>query len=218
MSSQRLYMLQRQLLRTRDVRIERVSTIGEIEYGILLLYSQMIRERQMTTSPSLKRQNFNVTPDEEAELNRLRESLGVSSVKEAILRATRTMLTLAREIEEGRRLYTADAQGRETRLLLPDIEAAHASRWNYLTQRPHSWKRQLYVKGRRLTAANVWYDMRANGMTVEQAAENWELPVEAVHEIVAYCSTHQDLIGMEADEEKRSLQDADNRMTAETRA
>ena len=175
-------------------------------------------ERALATSPSLKRQNFNVTPDEEADLNRLRESLGVSSVKEAVLRATRMMLTLAQEIEEGRRIYTADRQGRESRLLLPDLEHGRTASWKYLTPRRHSWKRQLYVKGRRVTAANVSYDMQANSMTVEQAAENWELPIEAVHEIESYCATHQDLIDMEAEEERRALQDAGIRITAVTPA
>ena len=69
-----------------------------------------------------------------------------------------------------------------------------------------------------MTAANVRYDMQANSMTVEQAAENWELPVEAVHEIEAYCATHQDLIDMEAEEERRALQDAGIRITSVTPA
>jgi hypothetical protein len=84
----------------------------------------------------LKRQNFNVTPEEEAELQRLRESLGVPSVKEAVLRATRMMLTLTRELEEGRGLYATDCQGHETRLMLPDLEHARAAPWIYLTARP----------------------------------------------------------------------------------
>jgi uncharacterized protein (DUF433 family) len=159
------------------------------------------------SSPTLKRQNFNVTPEEEAELQRLREALGSPSIKDALLRATRILLTLAQEVREGRRIYTVDRDGRESRLLLPDIEAAQAMDWKYLVSRPHSWKRQLFVKGRRLTAANVWYDMLANNRTPEQAAENWNLPLEAVEEIVRYCETNRDLIAMEAEEEKRLLEE-----------
>jgi hypothetical protein len=172
----------------------------------------------MATSSTLKRQNFNVTPEEEAELQRLRETLGVPSVKEAVLRAARIMLTLTRELEEGRRLYTTDCHGHETHLLLPDLEHARAVPWIYLTARPHAWKRQLYIKGRRMTAANVWYDMQANRMTAEEAAENWELPLEAIEEIERYCVTHRDLIGMEADEEKLALQDSSVHLVAGTRA
>ena len=157
------------------------------------------------TTANLKRQNFNVTPDEEAELQRLREVLAAPSIKDALLRATRVVLTLSREVQEGRRLYSTDPNGKETRLLLPDIEYAQGPAWIYLAPRPHSWKRQLYVKGRRLTAANVWYDMLANEMTPEEAAENWDLPLQAIEEIVRYCEANRDLIAMEADEERRFL-------------
>src|ERR1041385_9065476 len=104
------------------------------------------------SSEIVKPQNFNVTSEEEAELNHLRETLGAASVKDAILRAARVVITMAHEVQEGHRIYTADRQGREKRLLLPDVEAA-SSTWKSLTARPHAWKRQLYIKGRRQTAA-----------------------------------------------------------------
>jgi len=158
----------------------------------------------MNTPSSLKRQNFNVTPEEEAQLQRLRETLGAASVKDALLRATRVLLTLAQEVQEGKRIYSADRAGTETRLLLPDLEATAAS-WKYLIPRPHSWKRQLHIKGRRMTAANVWYDLLANEQTLQEAAQNWDLPVEAIEEIVRYCESDRELIAMEADEEKQLL-------------
>jgi hypothetical protein len=69
-----------------------------------------------------------------------------------------------------------------------------------------------------MTAANVWYDMQANRMTAKEAAENWELPLEAIEEIERYCVTHRDLIGMEADEEKFALQDSRVYLAADARA
>lgn len=156
--------------------------------------------------PTLKRQNFNITPEEEAQLQHLRETLGATSIKDALFRAARLTLALSQEVQEGRRIYSSDRMGMQTRLLLPDIEAT-AVTWNYLTSRPHSWKRQLYIKGRRLTAANVWYDMLANKRDLQEAAENWDLPMEAVREIVRYCEANQELIGMEAEEEKRLMED-----------
>lgn len=161
----------------------------------------------MPARSPVKRQNFNVTPQEEAELQQLRETLGASSVKDALLRSTRLVLTLAQEIQSGRRVYTGDPGGSYSRLLMPDLEASNTP-WKYLAPRPHSWKRQLFVKGRRLSAANVWYDMQANRMSAQEAADNWELPVDAIEEIARYCEANRDLIGMEADEERRLLQDA----------
>ena len=154
---------------------------------------------------SLKRQNFNVTPEEESQLQQLRETLGAASIKEALLRAARVLITLSQEVQEGKRIYAADREGNQTRLLLPDIESSQSS-WKFLTARSHSWKRQLYVKGRRLTAANVWFDMLANGRNPLETAENWDLPQEAVYEIVRYCESDRELISMEAEEEKRLLE------------
>ena len=47
--------------------------------------------------------------------------------------------------------------------------------------------------------------MRANGMTLADAAENWDLPEEAVAEIVEYCESNAPLLKMEADEERLFL-------------
>ncbi|MBI3929650.1 MAG: hypothetical protein HY319_29180 [Armatimonadetes bacterium] len=84
------------------------------------------------------------------------------------------------------------------------MEAA-APRWQYLAPRAHPWRRQLYIKGRRLKAFDIWVDMSTNARSVEEAAEDWDLPVEAIREIVAYCETHRQLLDLEAMEEKRRL-------------
>jgi uncharacterized protein (DUF433 family) len=160
------------------------------------------------TESAVKRQNFNVTPEEEAELARLRETLGAPSIKDAILRAARTLLVLSHEVKEGRRIYSVDEAGEKTRLLLPDIESGVSGGWRYLVERPHSWRRQLYVKGRRLTASTVWTDMIANDETEAEAADDWDLPLEAVQEIVRYCESNRDLIAAEAMEENTLLEAA----------
>ncbi len=43
-------------------------------------------------------------------------------------------------------------------------------------------------------------------MTIAEAAENWDLPVAAIDEAVRYCERHQDLIKLEADEERQRLE------------
>jgi hypothetical protein len=60
--------------------------------------------------------------------------------------------------------------------------------------------------------------MQSNRMTAEVAAENWELPLEAIEEIERYCASNRDLIGTEADEEKLALQDSSVYLAAGTRA
>lgn len=78
--------------------------------------------------------------------------------------------------------------------------------WQYLVTRPHSWRKQLYIKGRKLLAATVWQDMSSNQMSPEQAAENWDLPLAAIYEVINYCETNQELLKLEADEEKYRLE------------
>jgi len=84
-------------------------------------------------------------------------------------------------------------------------ETSQANNWQYLVSRPHSWRKQLYIKGRKLLASTVWQDMITNGMSVKEAADNWDLPLDAIDEIVRYCESYQDLLKLEADEEHYRL-------------
>lgn len=149
-----------------------------------------------------KRQNFDVTPEQEAELDRLRLLLDAPSIKDAILRATRVVNIVAHEIHQGRVLLLRGPQGEMERLILPELMPPPADRWTYLVERPHPWRRQLYVKGRRLPAYRVWMDMRVNQMTPEQATDNWDLPLAAIEEIIRYCESNRELLEMEAAEER----------------
>ena len=77
--------------------------------------------------------------------------------------------------------------------------------WQYLAKRNHPWRKQLYVKGQKLLASTIWQDMIANEMSVEEAADNWNLPLEAINEVIRYCESHNDLLKLEADEENYRL-------------
>jgi len=92
-----------------------------------------------------------------------------------------------------------------TRLMMLGVEEANYSAWKYLVSIAHPWKRELYVKGRKLPASTVWSGMIVNKLTREQAADNWELPLEAIDEIILYCQSNRELLEMEAGEEKRRL-------------
>ncbi len=78
--------------------------------------------------------------------------------------------------------------------------------WQYLVSRPHPWRKQLYIKGHKLLASTVWQDMVTNQMSPEQAAENWDLPLSAIYEAIQYCKSHQELLKLEADEERYRLE------------
>ena len=156
---------------------------------------------------STKRQNFNVTPEQEAEIAWLREALGVSTAKDAILRAVRIAAILSRERREGRVLMVRLAGGESQRLIIPELECPSGG-WRYLVEREHGWQRQMSIKGRRLLAATVWRDMQANGQSPDEAADEWDIPVEAVEEAVRWSEANRALLEMEACEEARRLETA----------
>ncbi|MGH8001748.1 MAG: hypothetical protein ACREPR_20560 [Brasilonema sp.] len=79
--------------------------------------------------------------------------------------------------------------------------------WQYLVARAHCWRKQLYIKGRKLLASTVWRDMIANQMSPEQAGDNWDLPLPAIYEAIRYCESHQELLKLEADEERYRLEE-----------
>lgn len=152
-----------------------------------------------------KRQNFNITPEQEAQIEWLREALGANSAKDAILRAVSVLSTLKEYTQKGFEVALVKPDER-VELVIVGLEPT-AGQWKYLIERPHPWRRQLYVKGRRLLAATVWRDMQVNELSLEQTAKNFSLPVEAVVEIVRYCEANQELLKMEADEERHRLEE-----------
>ncbi|MGK7878350.1 MAG: hypothetical protein AB4426_35120 [Xenococcaceae cyanobacterium] len=75
--------------------------------------------------------------------------------------------------------------------------------WQYLEKRPHPWRKQLYLKGKRVKASVIYSDMIVNDETPEEAADNWDLPLAAISEVIQYCESHQELLKQEAAEERR---------------
>lgn len=153
----------------------------------------------------LKRQNFNITPEQEAEIARLQEMIGAPTVKDTILSAVEVYSAVVRAVQDGGTICSICENGKETRLVIPQIEKLARREWKYLVERPHAWRRQLYVKGRKLRAFTVWMDMLGNDMTREEAADDWDLPLEAIDEIVSYCRQNEALLKAEADEERHRL-------------
>lgn len=84
-------------------------------------------------------------------------------------------------------------------------KTAESSHWQHLEARPHPWRRQLYIKGRRLRAFSVWSTMQTERMSVEEAAEDWDLSMEVIREIIGYCEENREPLGREADQEKQWL-------------
>ena len=63
------------------------------------------------------------------------------------------------------------------------------TQWKYLERDPKSSYRQLSIKGRRIKARTLYgqYMSAEEPRTAEQIAEDYQLPLEAVKEAIAYC-------------------------------
>jgi len=78
--------------------------------------------------------------------------------------------------------------------------------YHYLVERPHPWRRQLSLRGRNVTVGQFVASMRANNLSPEAAADNFDVPLAQVMEALNYYETHQSLVNEELREDKRRLQ------------
>jgi len=105
----------------------------------------------------------------------------------------------AAELSEQERLELISAIAQSLKATQQDEE------WQFLAPRAQSWRKQLYVKGTRLPASVIRDDMIINDRTLEESADDWDLPIETIHEAIRYCEENEDLLKSEADEEGRRL-------------
>ena len=79
--------------------------------------------------------------------------------------------------------------------------------YTFLESRPRSHYRQLWVKGRHLRAEVLYrLTLGTEARTPEEVAQDYDLPVEAVQEAIAYAREHQALLEAERAREFTRLQ------------
>ncbi len=66
-----------------------------------------------------------------------------------------------------------------------------ARHWKYLEPRPGSSYKQLSIKGKRIWAWTLYCEFmnEKEPRTPHQLAEDWGVPIEAVHEAIEYCQS-----------------------------
>ena len=75
-------------------------------------------------------------------------------------------------------------------------------KWKHLRRRPDSSYRQLFIAGTRIKASSVYGSILANNLTLEEAASEFDLPIDVIEEAVAYSTSQKELI--EAEEQRFS--------------
>jgi uncharacterized protein (DUF433 family) len=83
-----------------------------------------------------------------------------------------------------------------------------ATTWKYLAPNPKSAYKQLFVQGRRIRARTLYgmYMSAESPMTPAEIAREYDLPLEAVDEAIAYCRTNPPEIREDFEREERIMQ------------
>lgn len=65
------------------------------------------------------------------------------------------------------------------------------TQWQYLERDPKSSYKQLSIKGRRIRARTLYgcYISEEEPQTIEEIAQDYDLPIEAVREAIACCES-----------------------------
>jgi len=74
--------------------------------------------------------------------------------------------------------------------------------WKHLVRRRHPWRKQLYVKGRNMTARQLVGAMKADKRSEDETAADFGLSVEAVREALAYFEQNKELVDAEIEMER----------------
>jgi uncharacterized protein (DUF433 family) len=150
------------------------------------------------------RLQVDLSPRHQLLLGRLRSGLGGSDA-EAARRVMEMVESAADRIEQGFKMVAVpiddehpDAMPELTRAVRPEM------RYDFLVQRPHPWRKQLVLKGRRLTVGQLLGTMRVEGWSPERAADEYDLPTAAVLEAIDYGERNAALIRAENAEDARA--------------
>ncbi len=156
------------------------------------------------------RVQVDLTPAETTQLELLQKRLAVRSRADLLQQAYGTFLWIVNEMLSDRRIVSVEPGELERlerfkELSVPAVAPLVFEHYRYLVMRPEKNRQQPYLKGRNMTVGQLVYKMRANQLSVEQAAADMDLPVEQVVEALAYYETHRELVEAEIAEEKRYL-------------
>lgn len=70
--------------------------------------------------------------------------------------------------------------------------STNSNPYKYLAPKPGSNYKHLFIQDRRISARTIYgmHVREEEPMTVEEIAEDYDLPVEAVQEAIAYCESN----------------------------
>jgi uncharacterized protein (DUF433 family) len=157
-----------------------------------------------------QRIQIDLANEQVALMDSVSEQLAIRSRAELIQQAFALFLWAVDEALTGNQVISVEPeQARKIahykEVSIPALQPLVFQNYQYLTARPHPWKKQLFLKGRNMTVGQLMATIQANHLTDEEAAEDLNLPLEQIKEAKAYYHTHQTLVDVEAQEEAARL-------------
>ena len=127
---------------------------------------------------------------------------------DAVLAALSAFAWMLDQRLAGRRVISVEVDAlpsRYSEAILPGVnEAMGDENWTWLIAQPHPWRKQLWIKGRQMTAGQLVGHLSGNGWSADETARQFSLPVEAVLEAQRYVAANRALVDAEAIEEERA--------------
>lgn len=163
------------------------------------------------TADSRRRLSVDLPPDTEAATRAIADRYFRGVTTDAI-RASLSLLAWVIDAKrEGKRVLAVEGDNVPRRFeepVLPGLEEQLTTDMTWLVRRPHAWRRQMWVKGRRVTAGDLARTVEIEGWTLEQAAEEYDLPVAAILEAQRYLAANRELVIAEEQENALAAQQA----------
>ena len=180
-------------------------------FGVLLEYLGVNAMSNFSERVDRFRVQVDLTAVEVSLLEVLQGRLAVRSRADLLQQAFGAFLWIVDEMLAGRRIVSVEPAAltglaRFKELSLPATAPMLFDHYDYLVVRPEKGRIQPYLKGRNMTVGQLMYKIRAFGQTLEEAADDMDLPVAQVREAAAYYHAHRSLIEAELAEEKRELE------------
>ncbi len=143
----------------------------------------------------------------EATEARVRETARVfyrGVVSDAVTTALETFQWVVDARTRGKRVIATDSASLPPTYEEPVIAGLEGlgQDWTWLVRRDHPWRRQLWVKGRNLTAGDLVRTASTEGWPPEETARQFDVPLEAVIEALRYAEDARELIAAEEAENR----------------
>ena len=151
------------------------------------------------------RATADLTQTTEAVLSQLSAKHFRNARGDAIRTAISLLAWLISEREAGRSVVSVEREAVPAKAqipVLPGLEESLADEWQWLVPRPHRWRRQLWLKGRSMTAGDFARTVEIEGWDPNTAAVEFDLPVEAVIEAQRYLAANRALVDAEERENR----------------